>query len=43
MVTEDLQQLGMKERLAAEDAEVAVAVLLRVADNAIQILAREPL
>ena len=43
MVTEELQQLGMKERLTAEDAEVAVSVLLRVADDAVQILQGEPL
>ena len=37
---EDVQQLRVHERLAAEDAEVAVAVLLGVADDPVQLVER---
>ena len=38
---EDIEELRMQERLAAQDAEVAVAVRLGVADDAIQLFQRE--
>src|SRR3989442_1333771 len=43
MRSEELQQLGMRERLAPEDAEVTVTVLLGVADDAAEILERDSL
>src|SRR6266849_6857634 len=39
---EELQQLGVQERLAPQDSEIAVAVLLGVTDDPIQILKGEP-
>ena len=38
---EEIEQLRMQERLAAEDAEVGVAVRLGVADDAVQLVERE--
>ena len=41
MRREQIEQLRMQERLAAEDAEVGVAVRLRVADDAVQLVERQ--